>query len=103
MKTVVIYASTHHGNTKKVAEYMAKIITADLIDITQNQNPDITAYDIIGFASGIYFHSFHENIKKYISNTVFNKNQKIFLVDTCGVAYIDYTKEIKKLLKQKNV
>ena len=69
MKTVVIYASTHHGNTKKVAEYMAKIITADLIDITQNQNPDITAYDIIGFASGIYFHSFHENIKKYISNT----------------------------------
>ncbi len=103
MKTVVIYASTPHGNTKKVAEYMAKIITADLIDITQNQNPDITAYDIIGFASGIYFHSFHENIKKYISNTVFNKNQKIFLVDTCGVAYIDYTKEIKKLLKQKNV
>lgn len=103
MKTVIIYASTHHGNTKKVAEYMAKIITADLIDITQNQNPDISAYDTVGFASGIYFHSFHETIKKYISNTVFNKNQKVFLVDTCGVAYIDYTKGMKKLLKQKNV
>lgn len=62
MKTVIIFASTHHGNTKTVVEYMAKSITADLIDITQNQNPDISAYDIIGFASGIYFHSFHESI-----------------------------------------
>lgn len=86
MKTVIIFASTHHGNTKKVAEYMAKIIAADLIDITQNLNPDISAYDIVGFASGIYFHSFHEAIKKFICNTVFNKNQKVFLVDTCGVA-----------------
>lgn len=103
MKTVIIFASTHHGNTKKVAEYMAKIITADLIDIIQIQNPDISSYDIVGFASGIYFHSFHDTIKKYISNTVFNKNQKVFLVDTCGVAYIDYTKGIKKLLKKKNV
>lgn len=103
MKTVIIFASTHHGNTKTVVEYMAKSITADLIDITQNQNPDISAYDIIGFASGIYFHSFHESIKKYISSTLFRKNQKVFLVATCGVAYIDYTRGMKKQLRQKDI
>lgn len=103
MKTLIIFASTHHGNTKKVAEHMAKSITADLIDITQNQNPVISSYDMIGFASGIYFHSFHETIKNYIGNTLFNGNQKVFLIATCGISYIDYTKGIKKLLRQKNV
>lgn len=103
MKTVIIFASTHHGNTKKVVEQVTKNITADLIDITQNHNPDISSYDMIGFASGIYFHSFHENIKNYISNTLFKENQKVFLIATCGVAYIDYTKKAKKLFKQKNV
>lgn len=82
---------------------MAKSISADLIDITQNKNPDISAYDIIGFASGVYFHSFHETLIKYISNASFKENQKVFLAATCGVAYIDYTKGVKKLLRQKNV
>lgn len=103
MKTIIIYASTHHGNTKKVAEYMAECISADLIDITQNAAPDITSYDVIGFASGVYFHSLHEKIKQYIEHTSFDQKQKVFLIATCGVGYIDYTKGIKKLLNKKNV
>ena len=103
MKTVIIFASTHHGNTKKVAEHMAKSVSADLIDITQNRNPDISMYEMIGFASGVYFHSFHETLKNFVQNASFKENQKVFLVATCGVAYIDYTKGIKKLLKQKKV
>ena len=103
MKTVIIFASTHHGNTKKVAEHMAKSVSADLIDITQNRNPDISMYEMVGLASGVYFHSFHETLKNFVQNASFKENQKVFLVATCGVAYIDYTKGIKKLLKQKNV
>ena len=103
MKTVIIFASTHHGNTKKVAECMAVCASADLIDITQDKEPDISMYDRIGFASGIYFHSFHEKIKRYINNTSFREDQKVFLVATCGAAYMDYTKGVKKLLRQKNV
>ena len=47
MKTVMIYASIHHGNTRKVVEAMAKELSADTIDITKNANPDISGYDII--------------------------------------------------------
>lgn len=95
MKTVIIFASTHHGNTKKVAEHMAKSVSADLIDITQNRNPDISMYEMVGFASGVYFHSFHEALKNFILNASFKENQKVFLVATCGVAYIDYTRGLK--------
>ena len=76
MNTVIIYASTHHGNTKKIVEKMAEVLSADLVDITKNKNPDITAYDVIGFGSGIYFHSMHKNIQEFISKTIFSDHQK---------------------------
>lgn len=101
MKTVMIYASIHHGNTKKIVEAMAKELSADIIDITKNANPDISGYDIIGFASGIYFQSFHEKIKNFISKASFGKGQKVFLADTCGLEYCDYTKKIRKMLQSK--
>lgn len=103
MKTAIIFSSTHHGNTKKVAECMARCVSADLIDIMQDKDPDISVYDRIGFASGIYFQSFHKTLQRYISSVSFRKDQKVFLVATCGAAYMDYTKGIKKLLRQKDV
>lgn len=98
MRAIIIYASTHHGNTKKIVERMAKCLSADLIDITQNEKPDI-----VGLASGIYFHSFHEKIKLFVNSNPFKRKQKIFLVATCGVQYVDYTKNIKKMLKEKGI
>lgn len=103
MKAVIVYASTHHGNTKKVVEQMAEILSADLIDITKNQKPNISSYDIVGLASGVYFHSFDEKLKAFISNNNFQRHQKVFLVATCGVRYMDYTKKIKKILKEKQI
>lgn len=103
MRAIIIYASTHHGNTKKVVEQMAKYLSADLIDILQNEKPDISSYDIVGLASGVYFYSFHEKIKVFVNSNCFQKEQKVFLVATCGVQYIDYTKNIKKILKEKGV
>ena len=34
MKTCIIYASTHHGNTKKVIDAIANEFEVDLIDAT---------------------------------------------------------------------
>ena len=35
MKSVIIYASTHHGNTKKVVEAISKECGVDLVDATK--------------------------------------------------------------------
>ncbi|AAM03813.1 TPA: flavodoxin [Methanosarcina acetivorans] len=103
MKAVIVYASVHHGNTKKIAEAMASVISADVIDVTRKIKPDLSGYDVIGFASGVYFHTFHERIKKCIEENLFSKGQKVFLVATCGLGYRDYTKGIKDILAKKHV
>lgn len=51
MKSVIIYASTHHGNTKKVVEAISKECGVDLVDATKVPEKDLSGYDAIGFAS----------------------------------------------------
>ena len=103
MKTLIIYASTHHGSAKKIAAAMAKSVGADLADAVQGGIPNIGTYDLIGLVSGIYFHSFHESIQKIVREGAFRPGQKVFLADTCGVAYRDYTKGLGKQLEQRGL
>lgn len=48
MKTAIIYASVHHGNTKKIIDEIAKTNEVDLIDATQVTEKDLSGYDLIG-------------------------------------------------------
>ena len=52
MKTAIIYASVHHGNTKKIIDEIVRTNEVDLIDATQVTEKDLSCYDLIGFASG---------------------------------------------------
>ena len=83
MKTAIIYASVHHGNTKKIIDEIARTSEVDLIDATQVTEKDLSCYDLIGFASGVYYGKFHQSVLKFASvNLIENKN--IFLMCTYG-------------------
>ena len=83
MKTAIIYTSVHHGNTKKIIDEIAKTNEVDLIDATQVTEKDLSGYDLIGFASGVYYGKFHQSVLKFASvNLIENKN--IFLMCTYG-------------------
>lgn len=103
MKTVIVYASIHHQNTEKLVKGVAKEIEVKLIDITKNKSIDLSEYDRIGFASGVFYQSMHKNILNCIERTKFREGQKVFLIATCGVIIRDYTKPAKKILAKKNI
>ena len=65
MKTAIVYASVHHGNTKKIVEEIAKDQNVDLVDATQVKEKDLSEYDAIGFASGIYYGKFHQTVLNF--------------------------------------
>ena len=103
MKTAILYASVHHGNTKKVAEAMAETLSADLFDLTKQSDVDISCYDLIGLASGIYYSNMHKTVRKFAEETSFRPEQKVFLVSTCGMESKDFTKKVRKTLEDKQV
>ena len=83
MKVAIIYASVHHENTKKVVEAIAGENVVDLIDATKEKERDLSGYDLIGFASGVYYGKFHQTVLNFASvNLPANKN--VFLICTCG-------------------
>lgn len=84
MKTVIIYKSIHHGNTKKIAEVMASSLEAELLDL-KNVNKDlIKEYDLIGFGSGIYYGKPHKKLMTFVESLENVNNKKAFVFSTSG-------------------
>lgn len=83
MKRAIVYASVHHGNTRKLTERIAEVCGADLIDAIHQPKADLSEYDMIGFASGIYFSKFHRGIMKFATENL-PEGKKVFLICTYG-------------------
>lgn len=79
--------------------YIAAAIHSDTIDILKTLSPDISKYDLIIFASGIYFNRIHQSLQKYIEQTSF-KGKQTALFYTCVMHLIEYEKPIEKMLKE---
>ena len=83
MKTAIIYASVHHGNTKKLLDRIGKSNEVELIDATQVKEKDLSKYDVISFASGVYYGKFHQAVLNFASVNL-PQDKKVFLVCTYG-------------------
>ncbi len=83
MKSVIIYASTHHGNTKKVVEAIAGECDVELIDATKVHEKELSEYDLIGFASGIFYAKFSEQVLKFARENL-PGNKDVFFIATAG-------------------
>ena len=62
MSTAIVYYSKHHGNTKKLLDAIAEKHPVTLIDVTAQPDADLSGYERIGFASGIYYGAFAKQI-----------------------------------------
>lgn len=101
MKIAIVYYSKHHGNTKKVIDAINKNGDIDLIDVTATQSADLSQYDAIGFASGIYYSKFHKSVLKFAENNLPN-SKKVFFVYTYGAKKDGYTKAINESVIKKS-
>ena len=84
MSTCIVYYSKHHGNTKKLLD---AIKAADpevvLIDSTEKHEVDLNGYDRIGFASGIYYSKFAEQVLTFAKVNL-PAQKDVFYLATAG-------------------
>lgn len=101
MKTAIVYYSRHHENTKKLLDAIAEKYEVTLIDITANPSPDLSDYDRIGFASGIYYSKFHKTLLKFASEQL-PENKEVFFLYTYGAEKAGYTKAITEAVQKRS-
>ena len=101
MKTAIVYYSKHHGNTKKLLDAIVAAADVDLIDVTADKDTDLSGYDRIGFASGIYYSSFAKQIIAYAEKNLPNE-KPVFFIYTHGAPKGDFLKGIRAVTQGKN-
>lgn len=83
MKTAIVYYSKHHSNTKKLLDAIAKNHDVTLIDAIETPNADLSCYDLVGFASGIYYSKFHKSVLQFAEKNL-PQAKKVFFLYTYG-------------------
>lgn len=101
MKSAIIYYSKHHGNTKKLLDAIKKKHDVTLIDITENENPNLSDYDRIGFASGIYYSKFQKSLLKFAEEKL-PMGKETFFIYTYGAEKSGYTKAITEAVNKRS-
>ena len=89
-KTVIVYASTHHGNTRKLIEAISEKYQIDIIDALEQKFANLSEYDLIGFASGIDFGKFYDAVEQFLKDNL-PENKAVFFMYTCARDDKDFT------------
>jgi len=85
---------------KKLLDAIKELYNVKLINAAECKKEDLSEYDVIGFASGIYFGKFSKEIMDFAKNNLPSKKQ-VFLINTYGVKG-NYTKGIEKIITEKS-
>ena len=102
MNTAIMYYSKHHGNTKKLLDAIEKSDSSvTLIDVTEQPNCDLSSYDRIGFASGIYFSSFAKQIITF-AKAHLPENKDVFYIYTHGAPKGGFLKGVREIAAKKH-
>ena len=100
MKTVIIYESKHHGNTKKICDRIASECGTLLVDAaTVDESFCWEEYDLIGFASGIAYSRFYDHVTRVAGSIPSGK--KVFFIYTCAKNDKDFSVGIKKIVSER--
>ena len=95
MKTAIIFYSGHHGNTGKLIDRLTAEHDIAAIDAAAEKSIDLSEYDLIGFASGIYYSGFHKTVLEFAKQNL-PQGKNVFFLFTCGMKKKGYTKAIRE-------
>ena len=101
MSTAIVYYSKHHGNTKKLLDAIAEKHPVTLIDVTAQPDADLSGYERIGFASGIYYSAFAKQIISF-ANAHLPEKKDVFYIYTHGAPKGDFLKAMREIADKKH-
>ena len=101
MKTAIVYYSEHHGNTKKLLDAIAAKHDVTLINVTKTPESDLSGYDRIGLASGIYYSSFAKQLLAYAEEHL-PEGKDVFYIFTHGAPKGMFINAVRKIAEAKH-
>lgn len=107
MNSIILYSSKT-GNTEKIANYMAKELNINCINLKQKQDLNdlnLNNYDLIFIGSGVYGGRLHKDIINFLNSLNLNSKKKFaFFISWFGRGKSDKraVEKCTKILTSKN-
>ena len=101
MKVAIAYYSQHHGNTKKLLDAISEKHEVTLIDVTKKQEYDLRDFDLIGFASGIYYGKLAKQVVSFAQINL-PDGKDFFVLYTFGGAGKDVDAELMEVADKRH-
>jgi len=102
MKTLIVCVSVSHGNTKKIAQAMAGVLEATVLDPEEIDVATVAGYDLVGFGSGVFGMAFHPRLRDFVRALPPGQGKKAFVFATRGGPKLTsrlYTRQMVRLLQ----
>jgi flavodoxin len=103
LKKVIVYSSSHQGNTEKIAKEMADAINADVMRVEGLDANILNDYDLIGFGSGIYGGKPSSAFMEFLDKLPDHFNKKAFVFSTSAFGRAEYNSSIRDKLSEKGL
>ncbi len=100
MKTIIIYESKHHGNTKKVCDRVAAECQVELIEAGRvDSKLNWEVYNLVGLDQGIAYSKFYDSVNRVAEHIPAGKGA--FFIYTCAKNDKDFAAKIKKVVEER--
>ncbi|MFJ8162230.1 flavodoxin family protein [Streptomyces sp. NPDC096136] len=66
MRTVIVCASVSHGNTRRVADSMARVLGAEVVSPERADPAELAGADLVGFGSGVFYGRLHPRLTGFV-------------------------------------
>jgi flavodoxin len=99
-----VCVSTSHGNTRRVADRMAEVLGAEVVEPEGVDVDRIGEYDLVGFGSGAYFNAVHPRLWNLVGRLPRVEGVSAFTFFTSGgpeIPLVGYSQRIRRLLASK--
>jgi flavodoxin len=101
-KTLIICASYHHNNTKKICDALASELQATIIEPKDYHESMLNNYTLVGFGSGIYNRQHHKELMNLANIIASSEKRKAFVFSTSSLGLTSLHKNLNELLISKN-
>ncbi|MFD9894503.1 flavodoxin family protein [Amycolatopsis sp. NPDC059027] len=104
MKAVIVCTSVSHGNTKRIADVMGRVLDAPVVTPDEVDVAELAGYDLVGFGSGIFTMDFHPRLRRFVGSLPERDWRTAFVFATSGLpepGFRPYTRGLGRVLERK--
>ncbi|WP_329389568.1 flavodoxin family protein [Streptomyces sp. NBC_01351] len=103
MKAVIVCVSVSHGNTRRVADTMARTLGAKVVTPEEADPRELADADLVGFGSGVFHGRLHPRLTGFVTALPAGRG-RAFVFATSGLPEIPpapFTRPLVRLLEGK--